>query len=59
MFQAIANAMIEENRLHKIAPCDIPISAKYNELGQPALFAVVMPADLIAQFNRRIWELRQ
>ncbi len=54
----VANLMIEEGKLTRIAAADIPPSAAVNDFGQHAQFAVVVQPQYLAEFNRRCAELR-
>ena len=57
--EAVASAMIADGSCSRIEAWDIPASALYNDAGQRAKFAIVMPAALVGTFERRIWDLRQ
>jgi hypothetical protein len=54
----IAEAMIEKYGLYRIPAADIPASVAVNDAGTRARFAVVMPTNLLPEFNRRVAELR-
>jgi hypothetical protein len=54
----VAEGMIEQYGLHRIDAKDIPETAAFNEAGQTARFAVVIPAERRTEFERRITELR-
>lgn len=56
--EVAANLMIERHKLHRIKAEDIPPTAAVNDTGQTAKFAVVMPANLIVEFNELIRSLR-
>lgn len=55
---AAAQSMIDEGKLTRIEAAAIPESAAYNERGQLAYFAVIVPAAHLAEFNRRCEYLR-
>lgn len=54
----VAENMIEEYGLFRIEAKDIPLTAAFNDAGTPALFAVVIPAEKLAEFERRVRDLR-
>jgi hypothetical protein len=37
---------------------DIPVSCKFNHLGDPVRIVIVMPRSLLVEFERRIEDLR-
>ena len=53
-----AEMMVEEGKLTRIEPADIPVSAAFNDVGTAARFAVVVPPRYLAEFNRRCAEMR-
>lgn len=54
----VAQAMVDEGVVNKIRQEDIPPTALFNEKGEKAYFAIVMPTPYLAEFNRRVAELR-
>lgn len=55
---AAAEYMIEKHGCYKIEFKDIPASAAFNEQGQPAKFAVMVPPDKASLFHRTCADLR-
>jgi hypothetical protein len=55
---AAAGALIEAGEATKIEPWDIPESARFNDAGRPALFAVVVPRRNVAKFDKLIADMR-
>lgn len=55
---AASQLMIDRGDITKIEQKDIPPTALYNERGQLAYFAVVVPSDKLSEFNRRCEEMR-
>ena len=53
-----AEIMIERRALRKIAALEIPVSAAFNEFGQRARFAVIVPVQYIPEFENLIADLR-
>lgn len=54
----VADAMIAEKKLTRISAQDIPPTAAFDDAGRRAVFAVVVPAKVAAEFERRITALR-
>lgn len=54
----VAQQMIDQGRATYIAPDRIPDSERFNDFGTPARFAVVIPGNLVREFNTRIATLR-
>ena len=56
--------MAEGHGIGKLAPSaavsldDLPPSTRYNDLGQPVRLVIVVPALLVAEFERRVADLR-
>lgn len=56
---AAAEAMLKDGRATRKIPVDeIPDSALFNEFGNKALFAVMIPGDRVEEFNKLCKELR-
>ena len=55
---AAAEVMIADGDITKIEAHMIPASVRTNEHGQHALFAVIVPADRLARFEKLIADLR-
>jgi hypothetical protein len=53
----VAQQMVDEGKLNKIEAAMIPHSAKFDEAGRQAFFAVIVPRAFAAEFDRRIREL--
>jgi hypothetical protein len=53
----VAQMMVDEGKFNKIEGEDIPATAKFDELGRQAKFAVVVPAKHEAEFNKRVRDL--
>ena len=56
--KVVAECMIEEGVATKIHFNQIPASAAFNEHGQRAHFAIVIPRELIPAFEERIKNIR-
>jgi hypothetical protein len=56
---AVAERMIEEGGCNRIPFEQIPPTAAYDEKGNRALFAIVVPTELVQSFEARIATLRQ
>ena len=56
--QVAAESMIQRHGLYRIEPADIPETARVNDEGQVAKFAVIMPRRLVWEFNDTIARLR-
>ena len=54
----VAEMMIAQYGLYRIDAKDIPETAAINDEGRVAQFAVVIPSERRAEFERRIRELR-
>lgn len=52
-----AQMMIDEGKLTRIEPQDIPVTAAFNDDGAPARFAVVVPPRYLSEFERRCREM--
>jgi hypothetical protein len=55
----VAEAMIAEGSCVRIEAWEIPPTARFNELGQQAKFAVIIPAQLVCAFEERVRKLRE
>lgn len=53
----VAQAMVDEGKLVKIWPDDIPATAAVHEDGRHARFAVVVPREHRTEFETRIKDL--
>lgn len=53
----VAEAMINEKLVTKIDARDIPATVLYNEKGERAKFAIVIPSNLVNNFNDRVRDL--
>ncbi len=56
--EVVAEEMIKEGKAKKIPSEQIPDSARFNERGTHAKFAVFMPRQMVAEFETRIAQLR-
>lgn len=54
----VAQAMIDEKVANKIPSEQIPTSVRYNDDGRVALFAIVIPSNLVNAFEERVAALR-
>ena len=54
----VAQAMIDEKVVTKIESGDIPPTARYDDEGRVAHFAIVIPSSLVPAFERRVRDLR-
>lgn len=54
----VADALVAEGKANRIAPEDIPVTARYDEHGTRAHCALVMTRDVSAEFDRRVAALR-
>lgn len=53
-----AEMMIKEGKVTHIPPEQIPLAVAFNDMGQTARFAVMVPARYVPEFNRRCAEMR-
>lgn len=58
IFGEIEAMVAAEMGFKEIPYWDIPMSARFNKRGQPALCAVVIPRQMVAEFERRVALLR-
>lgn len=56
--EAAASSMIAEGKGNKIEADMIPPTARYNERGERAKFAIVLHSAHVAEFENRIANLR-
>lgn len=56
--EVAADVMIKKHALYRIEPADIPETARVNDAGQVAKFAVIVPRRLVWEFNDTIARLR-
>ncbi len=56
--EVAAQVMIDKGQATKIDAKDIPPTAAFNDQGQSAKFAVVVPGDNVRAFNELIANLR-
>ena len=56
--EVVARKMVEEAKLTLIPISQIPDTAMFNLLGQRAKFAVIVPREHQAEFERRCADLR-
>lgn len=54
----VAEMMVEEGKANKIEASMIPPSVLFDDAGRKAMFAIVLPTNLLGEFNRRARELR-
>jgi hypothetical protein len=54
----VARQMIDEGKGRYIEPRAIPSSVAINDLGQKAQFAIVLPRKHVAEYERRLADLR-
>ena len=54
----VAQAMVEEGKLNMIVRERIPLTALFNEKGEAAQFAVIVPSHHENEFNERCRKLR-
>jgi hypothetical protein len=54
----VAQAMVDEGKLHKIEQKMIPPTALYDNQGRIARFAIVMPAQYAGEYMDRVEALR-
>lgn len=54
----VAETMVKEGKASKIEADMIPPSAMFDDAGRKAMFAIVLPTNLLGEFNRRARELR-
>ncbi len=52
--EVVARAMYEEGVVNMIRQEDIPSTARFNERGDIAKFAIVIPRPLFVEFERRV-----
>jgi hypothetical protein len=55
---AAAQFLLDAGEITRIEAKDIPPSEAINERGQPAIFAVIVPANKVQRFNELIANLR-
>jgi hypothetical protein len=55
---AAAEVLIKDNKAKRIEARDVPISAATNETGQHVLFAVIVPREHLAEFEKLCADMR-
>ena len=55
----IAAAMAAEGKVRRIEKDMIPPTARFNDAGQEAFFAIIMPNDYMGEYMDRVTALRR
>lgn len=53
----IAQAMVDEGKANKIEQAMIPPTALFDDKGNKAFFAIVLPTEHLAEYHRRVKDL--